>query len=557
MFAPFGYYPHGFLPPEYDNAVANPFRELLNEEDIQLRYLIELHPYDPTNEGQHTWTQAPVGWQPFGFIETRTFGSVETVYLSDLKFITRPDDTLANQYFAPVVDNPLQFDLSILRGDQFGVSSPSYGSIQIQNGNGDFDYLTDMNWKGRRIVVKAGGVDFRYSEFATVFDGLCNAIEFDDNVITLTIRDRGLRIEQDINSATFEGTGSLEGGDDLAGKLKPLLYGEAFNIEPVLIVPADLIYQVHSGSIQSIDAVYDRGVELTLDADVADILTATPGAGEYSTCLATGHIRLGSTPTGRITADAKGDNEGGYVSSAADISKRLVMTKLGSQSFLVTDLDGGSFNRLNAVLPGAMGIYVTEKTAVRNLLDALINPCAAYWCFTRTGMLSVGFLDAAGTEGFLITEKDIDAAGIEAPAPAQTAWRISVGYAPVWIVQKEDELAGSATEDYRSFVGQEYRTVVYEDRSTRTQNAQAVERSFFTMLADKADAEALLERLARIYGTTRKIYRVPTYGTLFRLYIGDTAQVQYSRFNISNKILSVVGISENAENNQTILELWG
>ena len=76
------------------------------------------------------------------------------------------------------------------------------------------------------------------------------------------------------------------------------------------------------------------------------------------------------------------------------------------------------------------------------------------------------------------------------------------------------------------------------------------------MLTNKADAEALLARLVRIYGTERKIYRVPTYGTLFRLYVGDTARLLFPRFSI-NKNLSVVGISEDAESNQTILELWG
>ncbi|AEP08884.1 hypothetical protein [Micavibrio aeruginosavorus] len=556
MFAPFGFLPYGYIPPEYDNSVPDPFRALLSEPDIQLRYLIELHPYDESNIVEHTWLPAPIGWLPFGYTKAKTLGGIETVYLSDMKFITEPTDTPANQYFAPVVNNPLQFDFSILRGEEFGISSPSFGAIQIQNGNGDFDYLAGLSWKGRRIVVKAGGPSFKYSQFTTVFDGLCNAIEFDDDVITLTIRDNGLKIDQDIVSATYDGTGGLEGGDDLSGKMKPLLYGEAFNIEPVLVDPVNLIYQIHAGPMMGVDAVYDKGALLAFDEDVTDIAEAAPDAGKYATSLSSGFIKLGSTPAGRITADAHGDSAGGYVSSAADIARRLVMTKLGIQSFSATEIDGAAFNRLDDEIPGAMGLYITEKAPIRNFLDALINPCGAYWNFGRTGMLTAGYVDDPGVEIATINASNIDTSGIEAPAPISPAWRISVAYAPAWVVQKEDELAGSATDGYRTFVGQDYRTVVSEDRSVRTRNAQAVERVFYTTLADKADAESLLARLVRIYGVERKIYRVPSYGTLFRLYVGDPVKLEYPRFNI-NKNLSVVGISEDAETNQTTLELWG
>ncbi len=556
MFAPFGYLPAGYIPGEYDLSVPDPFRELLTEPDIQLRYLIELHPYDADKNVDHTWVQGPIGWKPFGWIKAKTLGGIEPAYLSDLQFITEPTDTPANQYFAPVVNNPLQFDLSILRGDEFGISSPSFGSIQMQNGNADFDHLTELNWKGRRIVIKAGGRNFRYDQFATVFDGMCNDIEYDDDTITLTIRDNGLKIDQLIVSDSYKGTGGVEGGNDLAGKLKPLLYGKAFNIEPVLVDPANLIYQIHAGTMQAVNAVYDRGADLTFQSDVADITTATPTAGNYVTSLATGFIKLGSTPSGRITADAQGDSSGGYVSTSADIARRIVMTKLGIGSFSPTDINDGAFNRLNAELPGAMGLYITEKSAVRNFLDMLINPCGAYWNFGRTGLLTAGYIDNPGVETSTLEASAIDASGIQAPAPVAPSWRISVAYAPAWVVQKEDELAGSVTEAQRSFVGQEYRTVVNEDRSVRTRNPQALDRVFYTALSDKADAEALLARLVRVYGTERKIYRVPTYGTLFRQYIGDTVRMTYPRFNI-NKNLSVVGISEDAESNQTTLELWG
>jgi hypothetical protein len=556
MFAPLSTLVFGQLLPGDDNSVPNPFGLLLAAADSQKQYLVELYPYDPEKPKVSTWLPAPLGSVAFGALEVTTIGDIERVYLSDLHFITRPDDSVPDQYFSPVVNNPLQFDASLLNGNDFGIRTPSYGAIQIQNGDGAFDGLADLSWRGRRIVVKAGGRDFRYEQFVTIFDGVVVAPEFSDDIFTLTVRDHSLKLQKEIESPSYAGTGGLEGGDDLAGKMKPLLYGKAYNIEPFLVDPANLVYQVHAGSMQAVDAVYDRGVALGFHSDVSDITAVTPGSGEYATSLANGYIKLGSTPSGRITSDARGDNTGGYVSTASGIIMRLVQTKLGAESISSSEIDLGAFSRLATELPGSMGIFITEKTRMSDLLDQLLLPCLAYWRYTRTGLLSAGFIDTPGVDVLTVTDDEIEASGIMAPEPVIPAWRISVGYAPAGVVQKEDEIAAGATDAQRTFAGQPFRKVVDEDASVRSRYPQAVERVFETLLTEKADAEALLDRLVRIYGRESKIYRVPSYGLLYRADLGDTVKVQHSRYSL-NKSLAVVGISEDADIGRTTLELWG
>jgi hypothetical protein len=56
----------------------------------------------------------------------------------------------------------------------------------------------------------------------------------------------------------YAGTGGVDGGADLAGKRKPLCFGNPRNVSPVLLVPSLLIYQVHDGSVAGIDNVYDQ-----------------------------------------------------------------------------------------------------------------------------------------------------------------------------------------------------------------------------------------------------------------------------------------------------------
>src|SRR5690606_19636612 len=143
-------------------------------------------------------------------------------------------------------------------------------------------------------------------------------------------------------------------------------------------------------------------------------------------------------------------------------------------------------------------------TTVSNVIDELVISCGAYWTFTRQGTITAGVIDESGIDFYDI-------------APA---YRIKVGYAPVWTVQGEDELAGATTQADRTFLGAEYRYVTYENEVLIGQQQQAIEREFRTNIADKADAEALLARLVQVYSRKRRVFRVPIHYGLFRLYIG-------------------------------------
>lgn len=553
----FGTLAFGELPSEYSGAVANPFAALLTDPEAQIIYLVELYPYDPELETSLTG-ESPFGSASFGESDIALVGGVERQYLSNLGFTTTPDDSVANIHFPAQVDNPMQFDVSISSGGDFGSSAPSYGSIVISNADGGLDGLDGYLWTGRRAVVKAGSPDFAYDDFASVFIGVVNGIESDEDKITLTIRDNRLKTDQLLQPNDYAGTGSTEGGSDLANTPKPLCFGEVVNIEPVLVDPVNLIYQVHDGSILAVDAVRDSGSALTFQADVADITATSVTAGQYKTQLTGGYIKLGSTPSGRITADVRGANSGSYVSTAGDITQRILTNYLGARSFDSTDIDAGAFNTLDTVLGGDTGVYITDKTTASDIIDALINPCGAYWTFTRLGQITVGYIDDPGYFVLEIGENDIDERGVEITATIPPAWKISLGYAPVSVVQKEDELAGSTTTAIRTLVGEKYRYVVDEDEIVRAQNEHAVERSFFTQIADQADAQTLLTRLTRIYGVKRRIYRVPVWKMLFRVFIGDVVNITYPRYGLDAGVnLLVTGISEDLESGITTLELWG
>ena len=101
------------------------------------------------------------------------------------------------------------------------------------------------------------------------------------------------------------------------------------NVEPVLVHANSLVYQVHDRSISAILDVKDKGASLTSAGTVTNVDSWTPVASQYVVDLTRGLIKLGSAPAGQITVDFQGDNTGGYVSSSADIIKRIVTNQVG------------------------------------------------------------------------------------------------------------------------------------------------------------------------------------------------------------------------------------
>lgn len=538
-----------------DLSVPSLFTALLADPDAQFVHLIELYPYDEASPGSLT-TGAPYGTLAFGEFDFSFGGGLTRVDLSDMGFTTRPDDVAPNRHYKALVDNPVQYDTAIMSGGEFQNGSVSFGSIVITNGDGELDDLADYRWSGRRAVVKVGAKGFTYDQFATVFDGAVNDFEVDDDRITITIQDNRIRTDQFLTVPAYLGTGGKEGGTDLQGYIKPLCFGKVFNIEPVLVDAATLIYQIHDGAILSVQAVRDAGVLLTSGGDVPDITAATPSAGQFITQLSGGYIKLGSTPTGRVTADAEGDATGGYVSNPGDIIKRIVGTRI-PYPFSVAEIDDGAFVRIDDQI-GDTGFFTSEPITASDVIDQLLLPCLAYWTFSRDGQISGGIIDAPDVPTLDITANDIDEQGIEILQTIPPTWRITVGYAPLGVVQGENELAGATTDADRAFLGAPYRYVTVEDQNIRTGESRAVERAFMTSLTDKADAEALLSRLQAVFMTSRRVYGVPLWGATYRTYLGSTVNVAYPRFGMSGgKNLLVVGLSEDAQTGQTVLNLWG
>jgi hypothetical protein len=504
------------------------FTDLLADPYAARRYLVILEPYDPGAS------------------------AVVTLYYSDHGFVTEPLDSPASRYFEPRVVSALNFERHLFqRGLIGGRSIPSFGEIVLANADGGLDGFLTFGWDDRRVQAFLGGEGFAYSDFGLVFDGTAEQIEANDELVTVRLRDWQHKLDKPVQGTLYAGTGGDEGGSDLAGVRKPLAFGRALNVRPVMVDPGAGRYQVHDGAMDDVDVLYVGGIAYTR-------IVGTPAASEYGVDAATGFVTVGGAPlTEQVTCDVKGAKPGGtYLTTVADIVEEIVT---GQGGLGAGDLDSASFTALNTANGSTVGIYfdgASNKT-VLEVLDELLASIGGYYGFDRSGKFEVGRLEApGGTPAATFT--DVEILEIDRQATALPVHRVRLGYQPNGTVQVEFQLNGGATAGRRAFTARDFRHVSAEDGSVLTKHPLAGDLEVKTLLDGSADASTEASRLLDLYKADRDLFRVRVKTQPFALELADTVQLSYPRFGLdAGKDFRVIGLVEDAAINEVELTLWG
>ena len=262
-----------------------------------------------------------------------------------------------------------------------GFSAPGFGNLVLTNADGELDDYANYAWNGREVEIKIGEAGSGYSNYYTIFKGESKAVEFDDLFVKVILRDNQDDFTVDFPDVFYAGTGGNNGSANLEGKPIPLCFGEVFNIEPVLVDPTNRVYQVHNGAIESVVAVYQAGVALSLTTN-------------YTVDTANGRITLVADPTGKITADIKGAKPSStYIESAGKIIREIVTTYGGLTD--PGDLDTAAFTDIETANSSAVGVYIKDQRKMQDVLDELANTVGAFYGFDRDGKFTLGRIEVA------------------------------------------------------------------------------------------------------------------------------------------------------------------
>ncbi|MCK1402018.1 hypothetical protein IVB45_17555 [Bradyrhizobium sp. 4] len=465
---------------------------------------------------------------------------------SSAGYATEPTDTPANQPFRGVLKS-FSFSRSIMQGD-IGRFTTGTGNLKIDNADAEYDFLQlSYAIDGRPIAIRIGRPDQPYAETYPLAKLTATGWNVDTDAISIDLVDYSYKLEVPMQPHTYGGTGGANGGADLTGKRKPLVFGNAQNISPVLLVPNLLIYQAHDGAMQSIDAVYDRGVPLTGAGDVANyaaLAAASVTSGQFKTCLAAGLLKLGSSANGTVTADVKGDATDGYLVRTADI----VRWALRHRTVLSdpVDLSVLSFDQVNLAQPAPIDYFIgpDDNLTVAAFIDNIMGGIGGWGGHRLDGTFEVRIFQApSGSPADAFTRADMLGGDIKKePLPESyrpPRWRWRVPYQRCWTVQTD--LAGAVTAARKAFVAEPYRLAEATSSTIQLDHPFAQDRdpvqSYFSQASDAA-AEAA--RLIDLFKTTRAIYRMSLPRRALRREMGDVISVTHERFDLRAGRLMVV-----------------
>ena len=473
----------------------------------------------------------------FSEADADSYGAVETLCYSDRGYASKSTDTPASTYYGARLREDLAIERKLYGRAGVGGFTRIFGAISLINTDGALDtLLRDYAIDGRNARLRVGRPTDARADFGLVFAGVVDRATVSLDRVELQLSDGLARLDVPLNSTVYAGTGSLEGGSDLAGKPKPKGYGVNRNISPPLVESALLIYQVHDGVISDVPSCWDRQIALTKGADYAsqsDMTTNAPAAGQYRVWKGGGFIRLGSTPAGTVTCDLLGDATGSYIDKTADIVQRL-LTNAGLSG---GEIAAAAIAALNTAAPAVVGTWRgAEPAMVSEVVEELLAGVGAFGGFNRSGLFTCAVIDsAAGSPAAAYTETEIlDLVREPLPAPVEPAvWRALVAWQKNYTVQTD--LASGVTAARRTFAAESERVSVKDNATVQSQHRLAMVYGPTGNLYDvQADADTEGQRLLDLWSSGRMFLRATLPPTALERDLGDEVTLTHARFGLAS-----------------------
>ena len=202
------------------------------------------------------------------------------IYISNANYITHDGITVFN----PIIKGDITFTEGI--SDTGGISV-TYGDIGISNLNGEYDSYLDNTkyiWTNGSIQMYYGDPTWNCNtlsditssttgKFLKIFDGTIGDIDSRTiSVLNIKIRDKLQRLNTPLTNYKLGSYGYWAGGQLNTDMIRPVIFGEVFNVEPTLINPSSLQYlfnhdyyvESNNGLIKSegVVEVRDNGVPI-------------------------------------------------------------------------------------------------------------------------------------------------------------------------------------------------------------------------------------------------------------------------------------------------------
>lgn len=452
-------------------------------------------------------------------------GAESTFYLSNKSFTTTSTDTPANASYDSCVIGGISFNenLSLDMSASIG-----FGDIEIANYNGAKDAWLNYIWTNRQVKIYIGDPRWTKTDFYLIFDGVIADISSRDAVtLNLILLDKLQRLNNPITETTLGGTGNNK------DRILPLVFGECFNIEPLNTdtVPNVLEYMVHNGAIEDIIEVRDKGVPVSITKN-----------------LAQGKFTLNHTPAGQITASVQGYKPSTYSNNIANIIKNIITNFGPSNSRLtISDIDQANFSMYESTYTDPVGYYCKDRTNIIDVCQKLASTIGANITCTSQGLVRLVRLAIPGSgTTYTVTSDDMVEDSLTISEKPDVRGSIKLNYCKNWTVQQPSSLAGSVNQLSVTLFDREWLSTTATN-STVVSNyklsTEPQEEDTYFLSETPCTAEAT--RRLDLWSTPRFIYTATYFSHMLPVELGDTINITHRRYNLINKIGTVVNVDRN------------
>lgn len=348
--------------------------------------------------------------------------------------------TLNNVEWLPVLAEGPSFSTTVFDGAAVNSTPSTLGEIVLTAQLGEIDAWADYVWNQRPCQIYYADVDVSdptapvwptFGSLTLIFDGFIETFDPNKAAFTLSVELPAGKVA----SATYAGTGGVNGAAEVKGVVVPWASGRHLNREATLVDASLQLYQVHGyGPIEEFTYFREGGNLLdqtrVSQTTAAALAGATVTQNEIHYCLAAGMFRLGFTPVGTITCDFKGDNGGGTFSARPGVVIKRLLTATGwSTSFIAQD----SLDDLDASIPYDVYCYDADGADVLDLIGNILTPLGGYWDVDATGTFFVGLFRNKGSVDFSVGEGALgatyDAMEFDELPTRAPFWRNRLAYA--------------------------------------------------------------------------------------------------------------------------------
>lgn len=477
-------------------------------------------------------------------------------YLSTHNFIAGTTN------YQPIISGGLQFSESITIN---GNSSTSYGDLEIDNPDGDFDdWLDDTKyiWVNRTVQLYYGDPKWTATDvadvavqFELIFDGvIVDVASRSRNKLNIKVRDKMERLNTPVTETKL-GTYGSWGASAQPNKdaLKPLVFGEVHNITPLYMDPINREYMANFGRTELVVEVRDNGIPVHTSGGVTGITTT-----DVNTL---GTFKLLANAVGAITISVQGCRDSINLSTGALVTATyvnkvanlvaLISTQYGRTDTRLTaaDLDLTNLSAFDTAVTDAVGILVNDSSTVRTVCGQLAESVGAQLIFSRLGKLQLlrigeGFVNSAITS---ITDNDIMANSLMVSEKIPVIAASKIAYCRNWTIQRD--LMTGIPDSHKNMFAEEWMTETSTVDTTSIKdlyelNLEPTAKNTYLITTASAQGEA--NRLTNIYKTSKVVYTFVGTPRLQLLKLGQNITLTHNRFGLqTGKAGQVISLGTN------------